>query len=372
MRYYFENWSISTLLNLYEENRLDLNPPYQRNDIWSIPAKKKLIDTIKEGFPLPNFFLYLNDKGIYEMVDGQQRTRTFLGYVSDLFPDSNKIWFKESDQNLIMFNYMLMIIIITDVENHKKITDFYYKVNKFGTKLNRPEIIRSEHFDNPVQKLIEDISYSPEFKELELFSENSENRLMDQDFIGELLALIRYDITDKKDYVEKLFEEFEEKILELLSLDSIFKNILFKIKNLNDYFPIKETRYKQRNDFYTLFSFIKKHPEINEKALLYMYEILIKVDSEISPSNEECFAFQNYAYNCVSQSNSKKAREARLKFFEELLLNTRNDFPTEEISEFDNDFHEILNYYKFNNSDLVEINNWFLLPKDKMKIEHAL
>jgi len=366
MRYYFENWSISNLLKLYQDDRLDLNPPYQRNDIWSIPAKKKLIDTIKEGFPLPNFFLYLNEKGIYEMVDGQQRTRTFLGYVSGLFPDTNNIWFKDSDQNSLMHNYSLMIIIIIEVENHKKITDFYFKVNKFGTKLNRPEILRSEHFNNPIQKLIEDISKYQEFRELELFNENNENRLMDQDFIGELLSLIQFDITDKKNNVEKLFGDTGNIPEEVEFLDSYFKDILFKIKSLNDYFPIKETRYKQRNDFYTLFSFIKRHPEIDEKSLLYMYEILIKVDPKISPSNEDCFAFQNYAYNCVTQTNSKKAREARLRFFEELLLNTRNDYPTDTLSEFENDFHEILHYYNLNNKDLIKFENWFFIPFDKI------
>ena len=44
----------------------------------------------------------------------------------------------------------------------------------------------------------------------------------------------------------------------------------------------------------------------------------------ISPSNESYNLFKEYAINCVSQSNSKKAREARLLFFEELLAN-RNE-----------------------------------------------
>lgn len=366
MKYYFESWSISKLLELYHGGRLDLNPPYQRNDIWSIPAKKKLIETIKEGFPLPNFFLYLNTNGIYEMVDGQQRTRAFLGYASGLFPDLNKIWFKESDQDFLMKDYQLMVVIISDVIDHKSITDFYHKVNKFGTKLNRPEIIRSEHFDNPVQKLIEEISNSNEFKELDLFSDNKENRLLHQDFIGELLALTYYGITDKKDYVEKLYTIFKDDITDLNKLIIQFNDILFMFKNLNDYFPISETRYKQRNDFYSLFSFLIKNKTINEKTLLLMYELLIKFDPKISPSNDECFAFQNYAFNCVSQSNSKKAREERLRFFNELLLNTRNDYSEDAKNDFDNDFHEVLHYYGLKNKDLIKIDNIYLLPREKI------
>jgi len=366
MNYYFESWTISKLLNLYQTNQLDLNPPYQRNDIWSLPAKKKLIQTIKEGFPLPSFFLYINKNGIFEMVDGQQRTRTFLGYVSGLFPDYERIYFKDSDKDFLLNKYNILIIIIKDVDDEKKVTEFYFKVNKFGTKLNRPEIIRSERFDNLIQKLIEDISASQVFKELELFSNDSLTRLLDQDFIGELLALIFFGITDKKDAVDKLFNEFDNNVENIDFLSGRFWEILFTIKDLNDYYPIKETRYKQRNDFYTLFSFILKHKEVDKKSLSYMYELLIKIDPEITPSNENCFAFQNYAFNCVSQSNSKKAREARLKFFEDLLLNKKNNYPITDQNDFENDFHEILHFYKFENTDLIKLGDWYLLPTDKI------
>ena len=366
MKYIFEDWTISKLLELYQEDKLDLNPPYQRNDIWSLPAKKRLIDTIKEGFPLPNFFLYINDQGVYEMVDGQQRTRTFLGYESGLFPDSNKIWFKESETDSFLKEYKLLIVIISEVEDSKKITDFYHKVNKFGTKLNRPEILRSEHFESPVQQLIEEISQMPEFKELELFTDSSQNRLMDQDYIGELLALVRYGITDKKIHADTLFKDFELDIDGLNSIKDQFNTLLFRLKNLNDFFPFKETRYKQKNDFYTLVSFLKNNEGLNDKILLYLYQVLIKIDSKISPSNEDCFAFKNYAYNCVTQSNSKKARQARLKFFEDVLLNQNNNYKTDNVTEPDTDFQEILLYYGLNNDDLVATDKWFFLPINKI------
>ncbi|WP_319502223.1 DUF262 domain-containing protein [uncultured Draconibacterium sp.] len=365
MKYTFESWSIGELLELYQEDNLDLNPPYQRNDIWSLPAKRRLIDTIKQGFPLPNFFLYLNDSGIYEMVDGQQRTRTFLGYESGMFCDSDKVWFENSDKTTFLNTYKLLIVIISEVEDPKLIVEFYHKVNKFGSKLNRPEILRSEHFENPIQELIEEISDMPEFKELELFSTSSQNRLMDQDYIGELLALIQYGITDKKKHADLLFEEFKTNQKGIENLKDQFAFYLFKIKSLNDFYPLKETRYKQRNDFYTLISFVKKHIELSDKILLYCYQVLIKIDPKISPSNEDCFAFQNYAFNCVTQSNSKKAREERLRFFEEILLNSRNDYDM-NAGELENDFHETMLYYALKNEDLIHEQSLFLLPIEKL------
>ena len=61
------------------------------------------------------------------------------------------------------------------------------------------------------------------------------------------------------------------------------------------------------------------------------FEVLVFISNNglISPSNDEYDLFKEYAINCVSQSNSKRAREQRLSFFEALLANQSND-PSEE------------------------------------------
>lgn len=365
MKYILETWSITKLLDLYEDDKLNLNPPYQRNDIWSLSAKKRLIDTIKKKFPLPNFFLYLNPNGKYEMVDGQQRTRTFLGYKAMLFPDTNKNYIKDSDENYFLNDYQLIVVIISDVSDKKLIVEFYHDVNKFGTKLNRPEILRSEHFDSPVQNLIEEISNSSEFKELSLFSKTSETRLMDQDFIGELLSIIKFGITDKKKSADSLFAELEGDEEELDKLKNRFWEVINLIRILNNIYPISNTRYKQKNDFHTLFSFINQHSDLDEKLLQSFYNVLVKIDPKISPSNEDCFAFQNYAFNCITQSNSKKSREQRIKFFDNILMNQRNDYKLEE-GNLTNDFEEVMIYYGLGNSDLVKEGDYYILPFDKL------
>ena len=46
MSFKTEVWNIKELITLYDKENLNLNPPYQRNAIWSIQAQKLLIDTI--------------------------------------------------------------------------------------------------------------------------------------------------------------------------------------------------------------------------------------------------------------------------------------------------------------------------------------
>lgn len=46
------------------------------------------------------------------------------------------------------------------------------------------------------------------------------------------------------------------------------------------------------------------------------FKVLVFISNNglISPSNDEYDLFKEYAINCVSQSNSKRARELRLSF----------------------------------------------------------
>ena len=75
MNFDIATWKVSELLKVYEEDRLDLSPPYQRNEVWTAKAQQKLLESILTGKPLPSFFLLEKDDKSFEMIDGQQRAR---------------------------------------------------------------------------------------------------------------------------------------------------------------------------------------------------------------------------------------------------------------------------------------------------------
>jgi len=367
MEFEFTEWKIEDLISLYNEGKLDLNPPYQRGDIWSLPAKKRLIDTIKIGFPLPAFFLLQKEENRFEIVDGQQRTRTILGYVNGYFPDLNREKFENIDQDYFLTRYKLPIIIIKNVRDNEAIEEFYYRVNKFGTKLNRPEILKAQYFGTPLQSLVERIAESEKFEVLNLFTESTRSRMNDLDFIGELLTLIKYGITDKKLQVDRFYDDKNFTESDAVELEHEFEVYLDHFSRFNIVFPLRATRYRQRNDLYSLCSFIKKHNSLPSSTLDYFYKVLVLIDSDISPSNEKCFAFQEYAINCVSQSNSKKAREERLKFFEKLLLNTDHSPLAKKGQEGENlNLIDVMEFYNLHDSDLFQINDFYTLPVTKL------
>lgn len=351
MEYEVTKIKISDLIEMYESGSLNLNPPYQRNAVWDNAAKKLLIDTINNNFPLPNIFLYQTDSSKYDMVDGQQRTRTILAYHNNVLADQNGKLFKDSDKTQFL-KYEIPLVKITKIEPSEKIEAFYARVNSAGKRLNRPELLKAKYFDTNFMDLASELSCLQEFDNLSLFSESSHNRMNDLDFTAELIGVIKLGRTDKKIKVDDIFQK-DLTEAECNDVKEKFISIIEVFTRLNNVFRINKTRYKQRNDFYTLFDFIHQHKELPSTFIEYMYQVLVLIDEDISPSNEACAPLQEYAHNCVSQSNSKNARDARYKFMHDMFLNKYAD-----ISKI---LQEVMDYYGLENKDIVNINNYSMI-----------
>ena len=302
-----------------------------------------LIDTIKKNQPIPNFFVRLSNKDSIEMVDGQQRARTIFAFIKGIISDFEGKKFAENDFDL---NYQLNVTVITELEKDESIERFYALVNSSGLRLNRPELKKAEYYYTNFLYLITELASRSEFTDLNLFTKPSADRMNDIEFVSELVANLKFGIFDKKEKVDFLYEK-DITARESEELKSRFITILKYIGEFNKTYPINKTRYKQRNDFYTLFDFIKTLNPTDDilDTMLYYYKILVKIGPFIKPSQEECDPLMNYALHCVSQSNSKTAREERQKFFFELFLNEDSEANETQIA--------ILNFFGKDSSNIV-------------------
>lgn len=323
MKYSIKEITISQLIDWIKKDRINLHPPYQRNFIWSSKDQKLLIDSIMKGYPLPNFFIYKKQDGTYDMVDGQQRATTISKYVKGDFADSDKHFYRDIDQDKFM-SYILNVTEVYDIDtsNGESLEDFYSLVNKRGVHLNPAEVNKAQYHDAPFMVLVNELMDLQGLSDLDIFSTKTVQRMNDRSLIEELVAyLFKGNVTDKRKAVEELLEsKLETAKVEQVRED--FKSILETLCQLNAIKPIKETRFKQRNDFYTLFCFIAKHKELTENVLVEQYRFLVFVDKHdyIRPTNDDCETFKEYAYHCVTQSNSKMARITRLSILEEILI----------------------------------------------------
>ena len=145
----------------------------------------------------------------------------------------------------------------------------------------------------------------------------------DIDFISELIAMLEFGFSDKKEKVDALYATDITDIQYQL-LKKRAEAVLTRIGQLNVIVPLNRTRFKQKGDFYTLFGFLANNLNLSAEYEKRIYQILLRLSHHIRPSQEECDPLMEYAVNCVTQSNSKKARETRNKLFEELFLNSAN------------------------------------------------
>ena len=354
MKYSVTKWTVKKLKDIYDKQELELAPAYQRNFIWSISDQRYLIESVRLGNPIPNFFLLKTTKG-FEMVDGQQRSRTIMSFLNGDFKDEDgEFYTKKKYPNLL--NYEFPVTIITDVAG-QSIEQFYAIVNKTGIHLNKPEVRKAEYYDTRMLQLVKDISDSNKFKSLKLFSETTLKRMNDTEFVAELVVLTTKGHVDKKNHLDEYFEK-DISTDEVGKIKNNFNIVLDRVSLLNRKHALAKTRYKQRNDFYTLFDFIFNHQDLAIETLYDFYQLLIAIDEDIRPSQDDCVPLRDYARNCVTQSNSKDARQARLQFFEKLLLNTSAKFNSTQKA--------IATFYGLAASDSKNVNGFLIPDPDKI------
>lgn len=71
--------TVRDLVDLFKNKMLVANPEYQRGIVWNNKQKKKLIDSVLRGYPLPIIYLHHIKKVVagmqredFEIIDGQQ------------------------------------------------------------------------------------------------------------------------------------------------------------------------------------------------------------------------------------------------------------------------------------------------------------
>ena len=87
------SWSINAFASKALNGKLDTDPIYQREFVWTDSESRMLINSILLGIPLPSVILHeiIGDDGEvkYQIIDGKQRITTILRFIGGL-PQGNK------------------------------------------------------------------------------------------------------------------------------------------------------------------------------------------------------------------------------------------------------------------------------------------
>jgi len=79
------NKSIDDVLRVMKRRRYMIRPSYQRKEVININKASSIIESILLGIKLPPIFIFKRLDGTNEVIDGQQRLLTLLGFIGESF-----------------------------------------------------------------------------------------------------------------------------------------------------------------------------------------------------------------------------------------------------------------------------------------------
>ena len=335
---------ISDIRDWHRSNRLDLQPDFQRNVVWSKAAQIMLIDTILNDIPIPKIYIKTiikDDENTYRtVVDGQQRLTAIIKFLDDDLP-LNKPYdgelknkkFSELPQDIknMILRYKIDINEINEPTD-SEVRDLYARVNKYTVQLNKQELRKADFPGDFIQiseyiasNETEDGDNVEDFLEnAKIFSVAQRRRMLDVEFIEELLAVILEGEQDKKDSLDDLSEKYMDFPDDKKNIQEKFYKIINDMYLIfdNETMPMSQTRFKQKADFYSLFGCIHDLHEngfILEQSNIEKLRTSLKIiDLKVDPNSEEEI-YREYASRCISSSNTLANRVWRKKYLYDFI-----------------------------------------------------
>jgi hypothetical protein len=78
---------LETLISRIRAKELDLQPDFQRGEVWDSKRRQRLVDTVLRGWYVPAVHIVRSEDGEEEVLDGQQR----LAAIREFFEDNVRI-----------------------------------------------------------------------------------------------------------------------------------------------------------------------------------------------------------------------------------------------------------------------------------------
>ncbi|MBL0104616.1 MAG: DUF262 domain-containing protein [Bacteroidetes bacterium] len=261
--------SVLWFKQVHERNELEMKPPFQRNPVWTDKQKSYLIDSILNEYPVPEIYMQeiVSDKAEvkYIIVDGQQRIRAILEFVSNQFsidakdsPQWADLTFEElrPEEKKRIYEYDFIARYLPDIDD-SQIRAIFGRLNRNNVVLNAQELRQATYW-GPFIQTMNEIAENENWGKLDIFTSNDIKRMLDVEFVSELAIAVLNGHQNKKLTIEKYYQlyesEFEQRNFIKETFDSVLREFLSII-------PQETNRWYKRTDFYTLFIVFAKHKD---------------------------------------------------------------------------------------------------------------
>lgn len=278
----YDGRKVHELVSLFEQDRLNLEPGFQRQSVWTEPDRRKLIQSILQGYPIPSIFLYeRSDKRgrtVYDVIDGKQRLESILMFEGvgrfrrDRFSVRTRLprdgesdaddrddewdWRKIVRRRL---QHRLDHFEIQTVEVNgdlAEVIDLFVRINSTGKRLTGQERRNAKFYANPflqeARKLAERLRRQNYWNHHHVLTRGQISRMKHIELVAELMASVDAGgVINKKTTLDSIIgsNKFDGR-----SLRRIVRSTKPNFYRVQRMFPrLRETRFANSADFYTLF-----------------------------------------------------------------------------------------------------------------------
>lgn len=225
--------TIGEIANMYSSSELNILPEFQRLFRWSLERKSNFVESILVGIPIPPAFVYEDQDGTWELIDGLQRVSTvleFMGMLRD--PDSDQLrrstltktrylpslenvsWRAETadehslDKTLQLFfrRARFDFQILKYPSDPKTKFDLFQRLNRGGAYANEQEVRTCSMVlaDHELTKKLRETVAREDFKEIFRISEDQRKEQKDLEYIVRMIVHTDRDYSKGRDVQEFL------------------------------------------------------------------------------------------------------------------------------------------------------------------------
>lgn len=220
---------LSWFLDLFHQNKLNLNPSYQRKSVWMPKDKRFFLDTILNNYPCPAIYLQketdANYKTTYNVVDGKQRLTTVIDFYANKIrlPDdlgdetlNNKKWSEIDDDKVkkSFLNYSFNVETLDSID-YAGWNTVFDRLNRNAKTLSNQEL-RHARFDGWLINRAEQEAENPFWKEVKVSSTAKARRMKDVEFISIFMLVILEGkiVGFPQSALDKLYAKYEIAVLD--------------------------------------------------------------------------------------------------------------------------------------------------------------
>lgn len=346
---------LQDFISLHQEGRLNLEPGFQRQSVWNLNDRKKLIQSILQNYPVPSIFLYKrpDDKGRlnYDVLDGKQRLESvfmFLGansFKRGKFTikaklsehEETKEWdwkkLKSARHEHNITGYKFQTVEISG--DLSEIIDLFVRINSTGKRLTSQEKRHARFYHSDFLRVAGNLGkkYQRFFLENRILTKGLVSRMKHVELVCELLASIHTDqLLNKKTALDKIISGEAINLKALRRCKTEFVKTLNLLKKV---FPnLKSTRFAYSAEFYSLFMMIhqldrdkliltdKRRNHQAQKLLEWLSNGVDELRGQISKgkgTKPEQQLFANYLFTTRGDSDSSTTRNRRAEVLKQLF-----------------------------------------------------